>query len=207
MAIRTITKNLAGKEDLFLGVGSEVQQRAGTECEITKINTTHLNGAITTETITDLLSLDVSKLASEAKVYMLGFHEINDEGQGLFYYDVNEPKSNHNGGTIIDNTHNFPDDWNDATQQASWFTPINTNLYGCFKRIYSDIINSNWFGLTTFNNNVNVNLTAKLVMENNKITANQVALLMPNLPTSDPTITGQLWVDTANSYVIKVSQG
>jgi hypothetical protein len=30
---------------------------------------------------------------------------------------------------------------------------------------------------------------------------------LTNLPTSDPHVVGQLWVDTANGNVIKVSQG
>lgn len=33
------------------------------------------------------------------------------------------------------------------------------------------------------------------------------SLLVTNLPTSDPEISGQLWVDTSSSYVVKVSQG
>lgn len=32
-------------------------------------------------------------------------------------------------------------------------------------------------------------------------------VFVPNLPTSDPLVAGQLWVDTANDFVLKVSQG
>ena len=145
MAIRQVTKNLAGKEDITRDIGSEVQVRANKEYEITKLNATHLEGAIIVDTIKDLLALDISKLEANPKVYVLGYHEVNDGGGGLFVYDEAEPKSNHNGGTIIDSTKGFPTDWNDSSQLASWFTGDGTGNGG-WKRVYDSAVNVKWFG-------------------------------------------------------------
>jgi hypothetical protein len=146
MAIRQVTKNLAGKEDIIRGIGSEIQIRANKEYEITKLNATHLEGAITVDTIKDLLALDISKLEASPKVYVLGYHQVNDGGGGLFIYDEAESKSNHNGGTIIDSTKGFPADWNDNNQQTSWFTGDGTSN-GCWKRVLeNDYITPEMFG-------------------------------------------------------------
>jgi len=130
MALREVRKNLAGKEDLALGIGSEIQQRAGKEVEITHLNATHLEGAIIVDTIKDLLTLDLAKLQDGAKVYVLGFHQPNDGGGGLFYFDDSILSNEHNGGTIIDPNKIFPSIWPDS----SWFSSSNIQ-YGAWKRI------------------------------------------------------------------------
>lgn len=33
------------------------------------------------------------------------------------------------------------------------------------------------------------------------------SVLMPNLPTTDPAVAGQLWADSTAAFVLKVSQG
>jgi len=74
-----------------------------------------------------------------------GYHEINDGGGGLFVYSSNEPKNNHNGGTIIDSSKSFPDDWTNQTELTDWFTGSNTTD-GCWKRMFDDSVNTKWFG-------------------------------------------------------------
>ena len=39
------------------------------------------------------------------------------------------------------------------------------------------------------------------------VTINGTTVVLSDLPTADPTNAGQLWVDAAASYVLKVSQG
>jgi len=78
-------------------------------------------------------------------VLVKGYHEINDGGGGLFVYSSTEPKSNHNGGTIIDSSKTFPDDWNNQTELTDWFTGSNTTN-GCWKRIFESNANIKWFG-------------------------------------------------------------
>jgi len=78
-------------------------------------------------------------------VLVKGYHEINDSGGGLFVYSSTESKSNHNGGTIIDSSKTFPDDWNNQTELTDWFTGSNTTN-GCWKRIFEGSVNVKWFG-------------------------------------------------------------
>jgi len=78
-------------------------------------------------------------------VMVKGYNEINDGGGGLFVYSSNEPKSNHNGGTVIDSSKTFPDDWTNQTELTDWFTGYNTTN-GCWKRICGKEINVKWFG-------------------------------------------------------------
>jgi len=78
-------------------------------------------------------------------VLVKGYHEINDGGGGLFVYSSDEPKSNHNGGTVIDSSKIFPDDWTNQTELTDWFTGSN-NTNGCWNRIYESSVNVKWFG-------------------------------------------------------------
>jgi len=78
-------------------------------------------------------------------VLVKGYHEINDGGGGLFVYSSNEPKSNHNGGTIIDSSKTFPGDWTNQTELTDWFTGSNATN-GCWKRIFESSVNIKWFG-------------------------------------------------------------
>jgi len=88
MAVRNITKQLAGYEDLLLGKGTEVQQRSGGSTSITKVDLLQ-----PVDVITDLKALDVAKFT---KAMTLGQATIND-GSGAFYYfdiaDTTTPES------------------------------------------------------------------------------------------------------------------
>jgi hypothetical protein len=70
------------------------------------------------------------------------------EGGGVFYWDSNKLKSEHNGGTVIDPTKVFPSDWNDQVQLTNWFT-CNTAGSGCWVRQHQNKLDTAWFGLTS----------------------------------------------------------
>lgn len=59
---RLIQKQLAGKEDLLLGIGTVKQGRASGIKTITKLNATHFGGVLVVDTINDLNSLDKNQL-------------------------------------------------------------------------------------------------------------------------------------------------
>lgn len=59
---RLIQKQLAGKEDLLLGIGTVKQRRASGIKTITKLNATHFGGVLVVDTINDLNSLDKNQL-------------------------------------------------------------------------------------------------------------------------------------------------
>jgi len=132
----------------------------------TELSIEHLdgNGAISLgskdfkyirDTIKDISDI----VANDGDVVMVkGYHEINDGGGGLFVYSSSEPKSNHNGGIVIDSSKTFPNDWTNKDELTDWFTGSNTTN-GCWKRIFDDSINVKWFGAisginaTTYINN------------------------------------------------------
>lgn len=59
---RLIQKQLAGKEDLLLGIGTVSQARATGIKTITKLNATHFGGVLVVDTSNDLNSLDKNQL-------------------------------------------------------------------------------------------------------------------------------------------------
>lgn len=63
---RLIQKQLAGKEDLLLGIGTVSQARATGVKTITKLNATHFGGVLVVDTINDLNSLDKNQLDEQA---------------------------------------------------------------------------------------------------------------------------------------------
>jgi len=99
---------------------------------------------IQVDTIPDLLDIDISSLPDGTQVSVAGYHTSGDGGGGIFYWDANEDKANHNGGTIIDPTRPFPDDWSNSSQVDSWFT-AGTGT-GCWKRVYNGVVDAQWFG-------------------------------------------------------------
>jgi hypothetical protein len=87
---------------------------------------------------------------------VLNYHS-GIEGGGVFYWDSNKLKSEHNGGTIIDPTKVFPGDWNDQVQLTNWFTGNNTGS-GCWVRQYDGAVDARWFGAKS--DNITNNLAA-----------------------------------------------
>lgn len=77
-------------------------------------------------------------------VNVLNYHTGLEGGGGVFYWDASKPKTEHNGGTVIDPTVTFPSDWNNQTQLTDWFT-AGTGT-GCWVRQYDGAVNVRWFG-------------------------------------------------------------
>jgi len=94
-------------------------------------------------TVKDIPSIPT--LADGDVLYIKGYHEVGDQGGGLFVWDPNEPKANHNGGTVIDPSKAFPSDWSDETLKDSWFNTTNEGT-GCWKRVFDGAVNVSWFG-------------------------------------------------------------
>jgi len=93
-------------------------------------------------TISELIGL--SDYDDGETVLVLGYHTAGDGGGGIFRWDANEDKANHNGGTVIDPDAAFPTDWSDTGQQTTWFTAGTGS--GCWKRVYSGKVYVEWFG-------------------------------------------------------------
>lgn len=94
--------------------------------------------------ISDLISLDVTKYSYEDTVYVKSYHSGLNKGGGIFYWDSTRSKADHNGGTIIDPDIVFPIDWTNQTQLAAWFTAGAGT--GVWVRKYDGAINVKWFG-------------------------------------------------------------
>jgi hypothetical protein len=78
-------------------------------------------------------------------LFVKGYHETGDGGGGIFVYKADEPRSNHNGGTIIDPTKEFPTTWNDTDKQNDWFNTTNTGS-GCWVRQIGEYVTPEMFG-------------------------------------------------------------
>lgn len=91
---RLIQKQLAGVEDLLLGVGTATQTRATGPKTITKINADRLQGALVVDTIDELLALNPTLLVKGTCI-------VKDENRGgVFVYQEANALIN-NGGTIF----------------------------------------------------------------------------------------------------------
>lgn len=115
---RLIQKQLAGKEDLLLGIGKATQKRASGDREITKLNVTELQGALVVETIEALETLDPTKLTEKTVI-------VKDIDRGGTFVYISENSAINDGGTIF----------NGWTRQYSvavnvkWFGLQNTTSY------------------------------------------------------------------------------
>lgn len=91
------------------------------------------------DTITDLATA-----SKGTAIQVLGFHTKGDGGGGVFFYDAEASKTEHNGGTVIDpDKVNLITNWN--ANQESYFTAATTGV-GAWKREYSGAVNVKWFG-------------------------------------------------------------
>ena len=81
-------------------------------------------------------------------LFVEGYHSINDGGGGKFIFNASLNTINHNGGTIIDPTKVFPSDWTNVAERDEWFTGVNEGFPGCWVRVKSNYIKSQWFGFT-----------------------------------------------------------
>lgn len=78
---RLIQKQLAGKEDLLLGVGTVSQARATGVKTITKLNATHFGGVLVVDTINDLNSLDKNQLDEQVVL-------VKEDGHTYIYNGI-----------------------------------------------------------------------------------------------------------------------
>ena len=91
---RLIQKQLAGVEDLLLGIGTATQTRATGPKTITKINADRLQGALVVDTIDELLALNPTLLVNGTCI-------VKDENiGGVFVYREANALVN-NGSTIF----------------------------------------------------------------------------------------------------------
>jgi hypothetical protein len=95
---------------------------------------------LTVATIADLLNVSPS---TSTVVNVLNYHSGIEGGGGVFYWDANRDCGEHNGGTIIASTAQFPPDWLVGNQQL-WFAPMAGT--GCWVRQYDGAVNVKWFG-------------------------------------------------------------
>lgn len=79
----------------------------------------------------------------DSVIFVSGFWEYADNGGGFFFWDSTAPKSEHNGGTIIDPSKCI--ELEDGSMSYEYFVPM-TEGTGCWKRIYSGNIDVKWFG-------------------------------------------------------------
>lgn len=79
---RLIQKQLAGKEDLLLGIGKATQKRASGDREITKLNASELQGVLVVETVTDMNLLNPELLCSSLTILVK-----DSVGGGIFVYE------------------------------------------------------------------------------------------------------------------------
>ena len=96
------------------------------------------------DTVKDMLDLN-SKLEDGDVVFLKGYHSVNNGGAGTFVYNASGSKEEHNGGTIIDLSKVFPENWNDQNSLDNWFNNVNSGN-GVLERVYNDSVNVSWFG-------------------------------------------------------------
>ncbi len=98
--------------------------------------------SITVASVAELLS----RTPAPDKAYAVaGYHEGSTSGGGLFMWSAGTPKSQHNGGTVIDPARPFPSNWANPTQIEDWFAS-STSGSGCFVRMDSERPSALMFG-------------------------------------------------------------
>lgn len=126
------------------------------------------------DSISALLSAkqDASQLL-EVKSYHGGWAALltGPIGGGTFTWVSSRSKADHNGGTVIDPTAPFPASWSDQTQLAAWFDSANAGS-GCWVRVYSGTIHSEWFGAfgdATTNDTIALNALLSSAMDKQRV--------------------------------------
>ena len=100
------------------------------------------------DNLVDLLTVPTDAVKS---VRVLNYHSDVEGGGGVFYWDADKDKDEHNGGTVIDPTVVYPADWDNQTQLGTWFDTANAGT-GCWVRQYDGAVNVKWFGAISGNN-------------------------------------------------------
>ncbi len=76
-------------------------------------------------------------------VEVRGYFKPGDGGGGSFYWDGDENKQNHNGGTVIDPDHPVTPNANDA----AWYAPSENIETGCWKKVNTRFLMPEFFGV------------------------------------------------------------
>ena len=158
---RLIQKQLAGKEDLLLGIGTVSQARATGVKTITKLNATHFGGVLVVDTINDLNSLDKNQLDEQVvfvketgytyiyngtswvnKTVVENIEELETyAGSGLVIVkDINR------GGTFVSKTETDIDPNTGSVYTVNDGTVFAKLGGGFWVRQYSGAVNVKWFG-------------------------------------------------------------
>lgn len=158
---RLIQKQLAGKEDLLLGVGTVSQARATGVKTITKLNATHFGGVLVVDTINDLNSLDKNQLDEQVVL-------VKEDG---YIYIYNGTSWVTKTTTIVENIESLKTLSTGTTEVLGYYTKGDGGgglfywdststetdnggtiiqatgvTTGRWQRIYSGAINPKWFG-------------------------------------------------------------
>ena len=172
---RLIQKQLAGKEDLLLGVGTVSQARATGIKTITKLNATHFGGVLVVDTINDLNSLDKNQLDEQAVL-------VKEDGLTYIYNGISWVTK-----TIVENIEGLKTlsvgtievlgyyEKGDGGGGLFYWDYISTEAdngvtiiqatgiaTGRWKRVYDNTINIKWFGAkgdNTFDNTLAIRNT------------------------------------------------
>jgi hypothetical protein len=83
------------------------------------------------DTIADLQALDTSALVDGQQVQVKEYHAGTGVGGGVFFYDPDRSRSDHDGGSVIDSSKEFPQNW--SSEQTAWFSADGQGS-GCYVR-------------------------------------------------------------------------
>jgi hypothetical protein len=90
------------------------------------------------DTIADLQALDTSALVDGQQVQVKEYHAGTGVGGGLFYWSEFASKNDHNGGSVIDPSIQFPSDFSVRSSVGAWYSTGGVGS-GCFVRADDDI--------------------------------------------------------------------
>ena len=116
-----------------------VSQGESNNFSVAKVN------VVAVDSIADLLALPAQQVKVGVRYLVKGYHPGSDVGGGEFYWDASSVPSLHNGGTVIDPSNTFPEDWSVDADVEAWFTPEILGS-GCFVRLDSKTLSFYEFG-------------------------------------------------------------
>lgn len=118
------------------------------------------------DTISDMMDYDIGNSPITKSALVLGFSSANDQGGGIFRWNSNEDKANHNGGTVINPDHNS------TIGSTNWYSAsgdsTDTTGSGCWVRIFGHVVHLSWFGIEE-SDDEKVKIEAAIAAAENKI--------------------------------------
>ena len=161
------------------------------------------------DTMKDMLDLN-GKLEDGDVVFLKGYHTVNDGGGGTFMYNPLGSKSDHNGGTIIDPSKTFPEDWGNQNSLNDWFNTTNSGE-GILERIYNGNVDVSYFGAKGDGNTddtLAIQTAIKLTditIDNNSYYIKDILYIYNNIYGNNTTLLSDsgLYVSTQNKIIVK----